>query len=85
MKTNIRSRKIYYKFFSETAKKYNIDVRVIEAVCLSSFKYLKYAIEDYDELKPIMFSYLGKFKLKKQFENDKRLKFKNEKDDTLGD
>lgn len=79
MKNKLRSRSIYYNFFLTMSKKHNLDIRIVENVCLSSFKYLKEAIKNEEELKPIMLTYLGKFKLKKQFEKDKTIKFKNEK------
>lgn len=72
---NKRSRVLYWSFISKIAKEHNLDTRIIEAICLSPFKYAKDIIEG-DDLKPVMFAYLGKLKLKKQFEEDKNKSWK---------
>ena len=70
-KNALRSRVLYWDYYSKMAKVHNIDAKFIEAICLSTFNYLREAIESDEELKPIMLAYLGKFKLKKNFEKDK--------------
>lgn len=75
MKSKLRSRLLYWEFYATMAKKYDIDTKFIEMICLSPFKYLREAIESDEELKPIMLAYLGKFKLKKNFEDDKTKKW----------
>ena len=70
-RNNLRSRVLYWDYYSQMAKKYDIDAKFVEAICLSPFKYIRDAIESDEELRPIMLAYFGKFKLKKNFENDK--------------
>ncbi len=49
------------KVRKELAKKYNRDVRVIEAVTKHPFKFLKDVIEDKHDPYPVRIQYLGAF------------------------
>lgn len=48
------------------ANKHNLPVPVIEVICNSAFKFASERMRCGDE-KPIMFTYLGKLKIKKKY------------------
>lgn len=56
------------KFYHELSLRYCIPQPVIETICNSPFQFTKRAIERLDQ-KPIMFTYLGKIKIKKNILN----------------
>ena len=55
--------------YTKLSNKYNIPYQVIEVICNSPFKFTNQIITDLDP-KPVMFAYLGKFKIKKRYEED---------------
>lgn len=54
-------------FITELSNKYNLPYQVVEVICNSPFRFANEQISDLSE-KPIMFTYLGKIKLKKKYE-----------------
>lgn len=56
--------------YSQLSKKYGIPYQVIEVICNSPFKFASEKISDANDDRPIMFAYLGKFKLKKRYEKE---------------
>ena len=55
--------------YTKLSNKYNIPYQVIEVICNSPFKFANKAITEFDP-KPVMMAYLGKFKVKKRYEED---------------
>ena len=55
--------------YTKLSNKYNIPYQGIEVICNSPFKFANQVITDLDP-KPVMFAYLGKFKIKKKYEED---------------
>lgn len=55
--------------YTKLSNKYNIPYQVVEVICNSPFKFTNEAITALDA-KPVMFAYLGKFKVKKRYEKD---------------
>lgn len=53
--------------YTELSNKYNLPYQVIEVICNSPFRFANEQISQFSQ-KPIMFAYLGKFKLKKKYE-----------------
>lgn len=53
--------------YTKLSNKYNIPYPIIEVICNSPFRFTNSVISDLDP-KPVRFSYLGKFKLKKRYE-----------------
>lgn len=52
--------------YTELSHKYNIPYQVVEVICNHPFKFAQNTISDEKDIKPIMFSYLFKIKLKKK-------------------
>lgn len=55
----------------ELAKKYNRDVKVIEAVTKHPFKFLQEVMEHKTDNRPVRISYLGAFDQKTRMNKDK--------------
>lgn len=55
--------------YTELSNKYNIPYPIIEVICNSPFRFTNSIISNLDP-KPVRFSYLGKFKLKKRYEKE---------------
>jgi hypothetical protein len=55
--------------YTKLSNKYNISYPIIEVICNSPFRFTNSVISNLDP-KPVRFSYLGKFKLKKRYEKD---------------
>lgn len=53
--------------YTKLSNKYNVPRQVVEVICNSPFRFTNEAISNMDT-KPIRFTYLGKFKLKKRYE-----------------
>lgn len=51
--------------YTELSHKYNIPYQVVEVICNHPFKFAQNTISDEKDIKPIMFSYLFKIKLKR--------------------
>lgn len=56
--------------FIELSKKYNLPTQVIKIICTHPFLFANRKISQRDE-KPLMFTYLGKIKIKKNHERQK--------------
>lgn len=56
--------------FIELSKKYNLPTQVIKTICTHPFLFANRKISQRDE-KPLMFTYLGKIKIKKNRERQK--------------
>ena len=56
--------------FIELSKKYNLPTQVIKTICTHPFLFANRKISQRDE-KPLMFTYLGKIKIKKNHERQK--------------
>ena len=52
--------------YTQLSNKYHLPRQVIEVICNSPFKFASQSITNLD-YKPIMFAYLGKFKLKNRY------------------
>lgn len=61
--------KNYPSIYTVLSNKYNLPYQVIEVICNSPFKFANKTITELDP-KPIMMAYLGKFKIKKRYEED---------------
>lgn len=55
--------------YTKLSNKYNIPYQVVEVICNSPFKFTNQVITNLDP-KSVMFAYLGKFKVKKRYEED---------------
>lgn len=55
--------------YTKLSNKYNLPYQVIEVICNSPFKFTNDRITNFDP-KSVMFAYLGKFKIKKRYEED---------------
>ena len=53
--------------YTKLSNKYNLPRQIIEVICNSPFRFTNEAITNMDN-KPIRFTYLGKIKLKKRYE-----------------
>lgn len=56
------------KIYLDLAKQFNMDSRVIEAICKSPFQCAADVMKDPEDMSPIMFTYLGKIKIKSTHE-----------------
>lgn len=56
--------------YTELSNKYNIPYQVIKVICNHPFLFANRKITELDE-RPIMFSYLGKIKIKKIYGKDR--------------
>lgn len=63
--------------YIQLANKYNIPHQVVEVICNHPFKFAQNTISDEKDIKPIMFSYLFKIKLKKKYVCKERTKKSN--------
>lgn len=63
--------------YTELSHKYNIPYQVVEVICNHPFKFAQTTISDEKDIKPIMFSYLFKIKLKKKYVCKERTKKSN--------
>lgn len=63
---------------SELSKKYNLPIQVIKVICNHPFLFANRKISEGDE-RPIMFTYLGKIKIKKNYEKKDSQNEKNTK------
>lgn len=61
--------------YTQLANKYNIPYQVVEVICNHPFKFASRIISDDVDIKPIMFGYLFKLKLKNRFKGNKNLKY----------
>lgn len=52
--------------YSELSKKYNLPTQIIKVICNHPFLFANRRITEGDE-RPIMFTYLGKIKIKKNY------------------
>ena len=55
--------------YTELSNKYNIPYQVIEVICNHPFMFLSRKMSDDEDEKTIMFTYLGKFKLKNKYKH----------------
>lgn len=55
--------------YTKLSNKYNLPYQIIEVICNSPFRFTNEAITNQDN-KPIRFTYLGKIKLKKRYEEN---------------
>lgn len=55
--------------YTKLNNKYNLPYQVVEVICNSPFKFTNKVITELDP-KPVMFAYLGKFKIKKRYEEE---------------
>lgn len=55
--------------YTVLSNKYKLPYQVIEVICNSPFKFANTQITELSP-KPIMMAYLGKFKIKKRYEED---------------
>lgn len=53
--------------FSELSQKYNLPTQIIKAICIHPFLFANRKISQRDQ-RPLMFTYLGKIKIKKNHE-----------------
>lgn len=53
--------------YSKLGNLYKVPPKVVEVICNSPFKFAKEAMSNFTD-KPIRLQYLGKFKLKKKYE-----------------
>lgn len=53
--------------YTKLSNKYNLPRQIIEVICNSPFRFTNEAITNMNS-KPIRFTYLGKIKLKKRYE-----------------
>lgn len=61
-------------FVTELSRKYNLPPQVIEVICNHPFLFASRRISEGDK-RPIMFTYLGKIKMKKKYvEADNKVK-----------
>lgn len=59
--------------YTELSAKYNLPVNVIKVICNHPFLFASRRISELDN-KPLMFTYLGKIKLKRRYEKDNKTK-----------
>lgn len=55
--------------YTKLSNKYNLPYQIIEVICNSPFRFTNEAITNMDN-KAIRFTYLGKIKLKKKYEEN---------------
>lgn len=62
--------------YTKLGAKYNIPSNIVKAICSHPFMFARKIMAEEDDIKPIMFAYLFKIKLKNKFEriNSKTLK-----------
>lgn len=60
--------------YTELSKKYNLPHQVIEVICNHPFLFANRVISSEDDVRTLMFSYLGKIKIKRKYEEDKESK-----------
>lgn len=61
--------------FSKLSQKYNLPTQVIKTICNHPFLFASRRISQLDQ-RPIMFTYLGKIKIKKSYEKQENSKDK---------
>lgn len=69
MLVNQLKRKTGTSVYTELANKYNIPYQVIRVICNHPFLFTSRRISEADT-KPLMFSYIGKIKMKKRYEQE---------------
>lgn len=69
MLVNQLKRKTGTSVYTELANKYNIPYQVIRVICNHPFLFASRKIAKADT-KPLMFSYIGKIKMKKRYEQE---------------
>lgn len=69
MLVNQLKRKTGTSVYTELANKYNIPYQVIRVICNHPFLFASRRISEADT-KPLMFSYIGKIKMKKRYEQE---------------
>ena len=69
MLVNQLKRKTGTSVYTELANKYNIPYQVIRVICNHPFLFASRKISEADT-KPLMFSYIGKIKMKKRYEQE---------------
>ena len=65
--------------YQQLSKKYNLPHQVIEVICNHPFMFANKVISDEEDTRTLMFSYLGKIKIKKKYEDDKKSESKRPK------
>ena len=55
--------------YTDLANKYNLPYQVIRVICNHPFLFASRRISEAD-IKPLMFSYIGKIKMKKRYEQE---------------
>ena len=69
MLVNQPKRKTGMSVYTELANKYNLPYQVIRVICNHPFLFASRRISEAD-IKPLMFSYIGKIKMKKRYEQE---------------
>lgn len=69
MLANQPKRKTGMSVYTELANKYNLPYQVIRVICNHPFLFASRRISEAD-IKPLMFSYIGKIKMKKRYEQE---------------
>ena len=69
MLVNQPKRKTGTSVYTDLANKYNLPYQVIRVICNHPFLFASRRISEAD-IKPLMFSYIGKIKMKKRYEQE---------------
>lgn len=69
MLNELRKRRIGTSVYTKLANKYNLPYQVIRVICNHPFLFASRKIAEADT-KPLMFSYIGKIKMKKRYEQE---------------
>ena len=64
--------------YTKLSNKYNIPYQVIEVICNHPFMFLSRKIADDEDETNIMFTHLGKFKIKNRYKHKQEKSNKNE-------
>lgn len=71
-----QKRKTGTSVYTDLANKYNLPYQVIRVICNHPFLFASRRISEADT-KPLMFSYIGKIKMKKRYEQESNKVKKN--------
>lgn len=69
MLTNYQKRKTGTSVYTNLANKYNLPIQVIKVICNHPFMFASRRISEGDK-RPLMFTYLGKIKMKRRYEQE---------------
>lgn len=69
MLVNQQKRKAGMSVYTDLANRYNLPYQVIRVICNHPFLFASRRISEAD-IKPLMFSYIGKIKMKKRYEQE---------------